>query len=200
MIRLRHILWMSYILFVCDSMVFADSQESTKTKQQLLKYTIDPIKSELQWNASYTQQKDPTPRRGSAKIQSGKILSENGTLSSANIIIDMNTVTFADSQNPSFNRKLMNQLFAIKTYPTAKIHITKFQPLNPKTYQAKSQITIRDIRKSVNFSSSLSIENSVLKGFFSIVVNAKDIFPEIQRSNHVRRDRIEIVLRIHAFS
>jgi len=117
-------------------------------------YIVDLKSSNLKWTGYHLAKS--YEHWGNIDIKSGTIGLENGDLVSAEIIIDMNSLTNKDLESKKDNTKLVNDLkskrfFDVKEYPVAKLVIKNVLKKDNNSYNVTADITIRGITKEIGF-------------------------------------------------
>ncbi len=118
--------------------------------------------SHLNWRASHLggMQK----RFGTVNLKSANAKVNNGKLSNATVLIDMNTLvvkSFPEGapQGPKLTGHLKSaDFFNAATYPTAKFELTKLTPAQGDyNSTVTGNLTILDITKSITFKANINI-------------------------------------------
>ena len=146
----------------------SDAKEvETVQMETTLMYNVIKEGSYLDWRASHMGGVEP--RFGKMYVQSADVLVNNGEVSNATIVVDMNTLTvenFGDdteSTNKLTGHLLSPDLFNTETYPTAKFELTGIAEGSGEFNSSiTGNLTILDKTKSVTFAANVSIsENEV---------------------------------------
>ncbi|PLX15557.1 MAG: hypothetical protein C0599_16635 [Salinivirgaceae bacterium] len=92
---------------------------------------------------------------GYIKLKSGNIEMNNGDIVSGNFVVDMNSITNTDLEDPTYNQKLVGHLksddfFGVATYPEAKFVIASTDIKNGKG-MVTGNITIKGKTESITF-------------------------------------------------
>lgn len=137
-----------------------ESGEQEEVAEPVLKdgvYRVDVEKSRLEWIGRNLNNR----HYGRIAIQEGELVIKGGTLSEGNIILDMDTITNLDLQDPDWCNMLINHLksddfFATGRFPTASFQLTGWEADSVYAPEAPSGIgtgdlTIRDVNLPVTF-------------------------------------------------
>lgn len=113
---------------------------------------IDPSKSSVQW----TGKKIGGSHNGAIRIKSGSFELKNGEIAGGNVVIDMNTITNADLEDPGYNKQLVDHLksddfFGVKNYPTSTFKITTAGKFNNGRSVVSGLLTIKGKTEKVSF-------------------------------------------------
>lgn len=115
---------------------------------------IDPKSSEIAWVG---KKKVGDKHTGVIQVKSGTVTMNNGVPKSANIVVDMNSITNTDIKDPEYKAKLENHLksgdfFDVSKHPEAKFELTKAVPNKKKdSYQFSGNLTIKGITHPISF-------------------------------------------------
>jgi polyisoprenoid-binding protein YceI len=132
-------------------------------------------KSTVKWEGK----KVTGAHNGAVSIQSGKITHKNGVITSGDFVIDMNSITCADIENPDYNKKLVGHLknedfFDVAKYPTATLVITKVAKAknqNLATHVFTVNLTIKGITKSMKIPAKVTYTNGKISATSSFIVD-----------------------------
>ena len=105
---------------------------------------VDKLGSNIQWIG----RKVTGEHSGHIEVAGGFIVHADGKLTSGEILMNMQSITVDDIEDPKWNQKLVDHLknddfFNSEKYPTAKFVFTKFKGKGADT-QVSGNITIRD--------------------------------------------------------
>ena len=152
------------ICLICVFMIGCGKEES---KKQLIKDTsmgvssttsqgsdtlwVDKLNSNVQWIG----RKVTGEHSGRIQAAGGFIVKGDGKLNSGEILMNMQSITVDDIENPKWNQKLVNHLknddfFNSEKYPTAKFVFSEFKGKGADTH-VKGNMTIRDKTVALNF-------------------------------------------------
>ena len=125
-------------------------------------YQVDAKASKLIWKGYHLAKS--YEHSGNISVRSGTIAMSGGDLVSADIVIDMESITNTDLTDLKDNSKLVKDLkskrfFYADEYPEARLLITKVTKKG-KEYQVNADITIRGITKQIVFNATKLSENS----------------------------------------
>ena len=152
------------ICLICIFMIGCGKEES---KKQLIKDTsmevssttsqdsdtlwVDKLNSNVQWIG----RKVTGEHSGRIQLAGGFIVKGDGKLNSGEILMNMQSITVDDIENPKWNQKLVDHLknddfFNSEKYPTAKFVFSEFKGKGADTH-VKGNMTIRDKTVALNF-------------------------------------------------
>jgi rhodanese-related sulfurtransferase len=114
-------------------------------------YHVDVEKSTLEWGGRNLNNR----HSGRITIQSGELVIHDGKLSEGNIVLDMNSITNLDIQDPGWRDLLIRHLksadfFSVESFPTASFQLTGWEPKDEGSPEAPhgiavGKLTIRDV-------------------------------------------------------
>jgi polyisoprenoid-binding protein YceI len=115
-------------------------------------YQIDTSKSTLEWHGSKIV---GSKHNGNVKIKSGVVEFSATGPQSAEVVIDMTTITDNDLEG-EWNKKLVTHLssddfFNVEKFPTAKIVAKSFKAVGDGKFEVTGELTIRDVTKPITF-------------------------------------------------
>jgi polyisoprenoid-binding protein YceI len=122
-------------------------------------YNVDAEASQLKWTGYHLAKS--YEHIGFVKIKSGKLATANGTITSGEFVIDMNTISNTDVTDGEKNGKLVGHLksadfFDVANNPEAKLVIKKSTAAANGKLKATGDLTIRGITKSIDFEATLN--------------------------------------------
>ena len=105
---------------------------------------VDKLSSNVQWIG----RKVTGEHSGCIQLAGGFIVKNDGKLESGEILMNMQSITVDDIEDPKWNQKLVDHLinddfFNSAKYPTAKFVFNKFEGKGADTY-VSGEMTIRD--------------------------------------------------------
>tara|TARA_B100001029_G_scaffold10984_1_gene7486 strand:+ start:455 stop:1099 length:645 start_codon:yes stop_codon:yes gene_type:complete len=145
--------------FSCRSKNQAESSKiseskSVKSDSEFLekKLKLDLENSYIKWIGK----KITSSHDGIVNIKRGEILMEGSRVSSAEIVVDMNTIKNTDIQNEKSSNSLTSHLknsdfFNVDSFPTALIIINNSEQISDTKYKFYGDLTIKGITNSVEF-------------------------------------------------
>lgn len=167
------------------------STEQEVSEQTGTVYEVDTTSSAVKWTGYHKGGFDP--RVGTIQAK-GTISVENGTVSGATIIIDINSI-LTDESSVDVNKTggktaadldshLKNEdFFEVETYPTAKFEITSVVPFDIEkdksviegaTDVISGNLTIKDKTLNVTFPAKVSIEGNTIAVESKFTINRQD--------------------------
>jgi polyisoprenoid-binding protein YceI len=123
---------------------------------------------------------------GKIKIKEGYVIfDDKGHPKTAQVIIDMNTISNDDLKNKGYNAKLVGHLsgedfFNIKKYPTSTLTINSFAKSavdkkdaakNAFLYKASGDLKIKDVVEPIGFETMIKPESNIHRGSGKLVIN-----------------------------
>ncbi|MBN4085257.1 YceI family protein [Flavobacteriaceae bacterium AH-315-B10] len=96
---------------------------------------------------------------GTIALKEGSLIFKKDKLIGGEFTIDMATITNTD-QSGEYKQKLEGHLksddfFGVKTHPTAILVFNKVKPLGKNSYTVTGELTIKGIKKDINFEISI---------------------------------------------
>lgn len=138
------------------------------------KITVSTEKSTIEWIG----RKVLSQHNGNVKLQSGTISLKNGVLNGGTFVMDMNSITCADIENPDYNQKLVGHLknedfFNVAKFPTATVVIKKVFKVTgqPNEYKVTADLTIKGITKSITFPATVKMTGKALTANAKITID-----------------------------
>lgn len=120
-------------------------------------YRIDPEYSRLEWIGRNLNNR----HFGRIDIQKGNLVISGGRLSAGNIVLDMNTISNLDLQDPVWRDMLITHLksddfFEVERFPVALLTLTGWEEQEGASHEAPNgfvtgDLSIRDVTRRVNF-------------------------------------------------
>ena len=112
---------------------------------------VDKLNSNVQWIG----RKVTGEHSGRIQLAGGFIVKGDGKLNSGEILMNMQSITVDDIEDPKWNQKLVDHLknddfFNSEKYPTAKFVFSEFKGKGADTH-VKGNMTIRDKTVALNF-------------------------------------------------
>ncbi|HPW85820.1 MAG TPA: YceI family protein [Chitinophagales bacterium] len=138
------------------------------------KIAVSTEKSTIEWIG----RKVLSQHNGNVKLQSGTISLKNGVLNGGTFVMDMNSITCADIENPDYNQKLVGHLknedfFNVAKFPTATVVIKKVFKVTgqPNVYKVTADLTIKGITKSITFPATVKMTGKALTANAKITID-----------------------------
>lgn len=151
------------------------AQDSTKkdvvelyvppARNGLSEYKLDNDKSEITWNVNTSK----GPQEGTIKLKSGRMFFKNLDLVSAIFNLDMNNVTISSLPPGIISMQAMT-LFKSKdfldvyAYNSAILEITTAKKITSNQYRVGGYLTIKGIKRPINFNVDGEIKDNVFEG------------------------------------
>ncbi len=199
--------------FFLASFVPKSKSEIKKTPTALQKadtYIVDIDKSKIFWTCKGVGKE----HTGFVKIQSGSVLIDTKTITTAFMYINMKSIVDSDIKDAGFNKNLVDHLkspdffFAAK-FPTSTFKVIKAErldvPEGQPNYKINGELTIKGIKKPVEFMSTIKYsKKSILvtgdvtinRTEWEIKYNSGSFFQDL--ADKLIEDNITFKLDIHA--
>lgn len=144
-----------------------EAQDAAAASAESVSYAVDADASIIKWEG-YKPGK--YSHYGTINVQAGKIAVNNGVIEGGSFIIDMNSLTDLDVEDPERKAKLEGHLksgdfFEVEKYPTATFNIVKVEPLEGNadaTHKITGNLTMKDITKSVEIPARVVVQDGAL--------------------------------------
>ena len=141
-------------------------------KSQTYNYLVDFRQSDILWTAK----KVGGEHTGNIKIKSGKFTVENGLITKGDFVVDMSSITNSDIKDESTNNSLLKHLkspdfFDVEKYPEAKLEISGSEKSDGEFYEAKAQLTIKDVSMPYNFRYAYKNDEGKFVAMSSMTIN-----------------------------
>jgi len=116
------------------------------------KVDIKPNDAVIKW----TGNKIGGSHNGAIKIKSGGLELKDGNIVKGSVVIDMNSITCADIDNATYNKKLVDHLksddfFGVEKYPTASFTLAKATKFNKGKATVSGSLTIKGKTEPITF-------------------------------------------------
>ncbi len=126
------------------------------------KIDIKPTDAVVKW----TGNKIGGAHNGEIKVKSGILELNAGNIVKGNVVIDMKSITCADIENETYNKKLVDHLnsddfFGVEKFPTASFAITKAGKFSNGKANVSGKLTIKGKTEAINF--EVTKQNNVYK-------------------------------------
>ncbi|MCK3685096.1 YceI family protein [Maribellus sp. YY47] len=128
-------------------LVLAVSVASFAQKKEVNKET-----SAVNW----TGKKIGGSHNGAIQLKGGYFEFNNDQIVGGEVVIDMNSITNADLEDPGYNEKLVGHLksddfFGVEKYPTAKFVVTKASKFEDGKAKVTGKLTIKKSTEEITF-------------------------------------------------
>ncbi len=164
-------------------------------------YMVDTEKSTISWKGTMVTGKTHT---GTVKLKSGQGTFGGETPTTAEFVIDMNTITDSDG-NATLEKHLKSEdFFGVETNPEAIFTLTTLATTTTKDlYTAKGSFTLRGITKEISFPVTISVAEGVARvsgkltfnrADYNVKYGSKSFFKNL--GDKVIRDEVEITLNL----
>lgn len=136
-------------------------------------FEVDGAKSTISWKGSFVS--GAKSHTGTIQLISGEGKYENGMVSSAKLVFDMNSIKDNENTDKLITHLKSDDFFSVSTYPQSvleTVSITKASTAN--TYNVKANLTIKGIKKEVNFPITITVNNGVINATGKLTFNRAD--------------------------
>jgi len=135
------------------------------------KLPIDTSKSEIKWIGEYAFYFGG--HEGTIDFKEGYFIKTGKLITGGEFIIDMNSISSTDMENPEaradLDKHLKNEdFFKTDEYPEAKLVIRNVEYENPERTKVYADLTVKDITRPINFRGILNFEKKQMTTKFKI--------------------------------
>jgi polyisoprenoid-binding protein YceI len=138
---------------IAASLLLSPLSSTTGGDDAPTRYPVDTETSTVNWEGT----KVTGSHNGDIKISNGFVTLENGLISAATVVIDMNTINTLDLEGGSKEsldgHLKSDDFFGVETYPTATFELTGLNPLrggeNGANFSAQGTVTIKGRTENV---------------------------------------------------
>jgi polyisoprenoid-binding protein YceI len=138
-------------------------------------FKIDPTASKVEWLAG---KKVGDTHNGEIKIKDGEIRAEKGKFTSANIVVDMKTISNVDLKgNPVFQKKLVDHLsnedfFNVTKFPESTFKLVSLTPKagSKDDYVVKGELTMLGKTEAIEFPAKITTDKNTVTGTAKVKV------------------------------
>ena len=146
-------------ILVTTANVFAGNTKSEKNA-----FEIDTKASKVNWTAK----KVTGGHTGYLSLGDGTVSVEKNVVTSAKVIMDMNSIVCTDLTNEEYNKKLVGHLksddfFSVDKFPQAIFEITTLKPLSGNEYTVIGNLSIKGKTNEISFPAKITFDNDVVK-------------------------------------
>ena len=135
------------------------------------KLDINITKSNIHWYGYYTFYFGG--HDGGITFEKGHFIKTGSVITGGEFIIDMNSITCDDLDNPTGNKNLVNHLkdpdfFDVAKHPKAKLVITSVKYHNQTEMKINADLTIKGITKPIDFQAKVDFKKAQMTAKFKI--------------------------------
>jgi polyisoprenoid-binding protein YceI len=135
-------------------------------------YAVDKAVSKVKWEGKKVTGK----HTGTISFESGLFTVSKDKVVGGTIVIDMKTIVDEDLTDPEWNKKLIGHLssddfFSVAKFPQASMVVTKVTLLSGDDFHFQADLTIKGIRKPVEFNANVKVNGDKLTARGIITVN-----------------------------
>lgn len=149
------------------------------------KTDVKPAQSSVKWTAT----KIGGAHSGGISIQSGNILLKSGNITGGKIVIDMNSITNTDLEDPGYKQKLVGHLksddfFGVEKFPTAVFEVTKATAFKDGKATVTGTLTIKGKTETTQFevvkkASTYTAQLKVDRSKYDVRYGSKSFFDDL---------------------
>ncbi len=142
------------------------------------KLKVDTTASVLKWTGYHLAKS--YEHTGHVQIKSGEVLTDGMKITSASLVVDMNTITDTDLTDDKKRAKLEGHLksddfFGVEAHPEAKIVIKSSEKKADNVYTTVADLTIKGITKEITFDTKIeSISETELTAMADLRIQRTD--------------------------
>ncbi|WP_345242720.1 YceI family protein [Nibrella saemangeumensis] len=144
----------------------------TPNTPKAVEYKADKQQTKISWLGK----KVTGEHNGSINLADGKLTTKGNTIIGGLFTIDMSSITNADLTDAGYNQKLVGHLksddfFSTDKYPTSTLVLTKVTPTGKNQYKVNGDLTIKGIKKPVEFPATITMDGNQLRGKAKVIVD-----------------------------
>lgn len=142
----------------------ADKKAAAPAVPAVEVYKIDTAASTVEWKGI---KKIGSAHTGNIKVQSGEVSVEKNMVKSAQVVVDMKTITNTDVTDATYNKKLVGHLsnedfFNVAKYPTSEFKLTSVTSgKNKNEVTVKGELTMIGQTQPIEFPATVKIDKGV---------------------------------------
>jgi polyisoprenoid-binding protein YceI len=147
------------------------------SENDIVTYEVISERSNVVW----TGKKVTGKHYGNVSIKNGEIVVQEGSVSHAELVLDMNTITNTDLTDKQWNKKLVDHLksddfFSVEKHPHVTFVLTDFSLAedndgNDQKYIIAGDLTIKGIKHQISFPAAIEVNNSMLTAKGSVKID-----------------------------
>ena len=135
-------------------------------------YVVDKAVSKVNWEGKKVTGK----HNGTISFDNGVLNVSKDKISGGSIVIDMKTIVDVDLTDAEWNKKLIGHLssddfFSIEKFPTASLIVNKVTTVSGDDLHFAGDLTIKGIKKPVEFNAKVKVAGDKLSAQGVITVN-----------------------------
>lgn len=150
-------------------------EATTTASNQLDKnmFQVDNTKSTVSWKGAFVS--GAKSHTGTIQILSGEGKYENGEISSAKIVFDMNSIKENEGSARLEEHLKSDDFFSVSKFPQSSIETVSITKGNqPNIYSVKANLTIKGITKEINFPMTITVNGGVINAVGKLTFNRAD--------------------------
>ena len=143
-----------------------------------LDFVLDKAASKVKWEGKKVTGK----HNGTIAFDNGTLTVSKDKITGGSFVIDMKTIVDEDLTDPAWNKKLIGHLssddfFSIEKFPHATMVVNKITPMPGDDYHFLADLTIKGIKKPVEFNAKVKVngDNVNAKGLITVNRTLYDI-------------------------
>jgi len=135
-------------------------------------YVVGKAASKVKWEGKKVTGK----HTGTISFDNGVLNVSKDKVTGGSFVIDMKTIVDEDLTDPEWNKKLIGHLssddfFSVAKFPQASMVINKITSLSGDDYHFQADLTIKGIKKPVEFNAKVKVNGDKLSAQGIITVN-----------------------------
>ena len=135
-------------------------------------YVIDKTASLVKWEGKKVTGK----HNGTISFDNGSLTVTQDKITGGSFVIDMKTIVDVDLTDAEWNKKLIGHLssddfFSIEKFPTASMKVNKVTSVSGDELHFTADLTIKGIKKPVEFNAKVTVSGDKLSAQGVITVN-----------------------------
>ncbi|MFZ4543344.1 MAG: YceI family protein [Saprospiraceae bacterium] len=153
-----------FLAFVMVSIIAAQAAPGPMT------FKVDVAKSTFKW----TGKKISGSHWGYIKLNNGMFTVSNGSVTSGDINVNMNTIDCQDTQG-EYGDKLVGHLksddfFGVSKFPASMLKIKSVMAKGGNQYDVKADLTIKGITHELSFPATIDVKGTEMKATAKVMV------------------------------
>ena len=135
-------------------------------------FVVDKAASKVKWEAKKVTGK----HNGTIAFDNGTLNVSKDMVTGGSFVIDMKTIVDEDLADPAWNKKLIGHLssddfFSIEKFPSASMLVNKITPVSGDEFHFLADLTIKGIKKPVEFNAKVKVAGDKVSAQGIITVN-----------------------------
>ena len=154
------------VVFIFLTIVIANSNVKATD------FVVDKAASKVKWEAKKVTGK----HNGTIAFDNGTLNVSKDRITGGSLVIDKKTIVDEDLTDPTWNKKLIGHLssddfFSIEKFPSASMLVNKITPVSGDEFHFLADLTIKGIKKPVEFNAKITVTGGKVSAQGIITVN-----------------------------